>query len=321
MKTVICAGKNHEDSSLFFVAKTIQERVPGSLIVKSTSDKDLAHADLVINIDTNCTTALVRGKRFLHYDRLVVLLAGNLEENPLHEQLEMLGHAFNHTLVVHSKHSYNSVREFCTVWFSPAKARTLLSSIKCVPYGIEDSFVCSSTNSRDKWIVPYNRINQTQKNISKHYELTKIVSQILGAAEGAEVDMMFIASPNIMGQSVSLEKYPEYRFVLQPPTRQEYRELVSDRGMFLCTSNFESFGIYYLELMCMGAVGFFLDRPWIRELLPNYKYIASAQDFPQMVLEAYRNFDEAKSYVQTTVVPFIRKNYTLDSFVSGLVSV
>jgi hypothetical protein len=130
---------------------------------------------------------------------------------------------------------------------------------------------------------------------------------------------MFIASTNLW-QNVVPGDWPAYRFLEQPRTRDEYRSLVQDRGMFLCTSLSESFGIYYLELMLSGAVGVFLDKPWVRSLLPNYKLVYSEAELAAAYLSVYRNWDQYYEYVQKEVVPWVRQTYDLDKFVQGLLN-
>jgi hypothetical protein len=88
--------------------------------------------------------------------------------------------------------------------------------------------------------------------------------------------------------------------------------------LFLCTSNYESFGLYYLELLASGAVGVFLDKPWVRALLPGYRYVAKKDDLLGMLKHVREHHAEAKQYIQENVLPFIRATYTIDRFAGEL---
>jgi hypothetical protein len=88
--------------------------------------------------------------------------------------------------------------------------------------------------------------------------------------------------------------------------------------MFLSTSQWESFGIYYLELLCSGVVGVFQDRPWVRELLPGYRYIVSTKELVSTLQHVRENYDEARAYLLAEVIPQIRKAYDLKAFCQGL---
>lgn len=316
MRVVIFVGKNHEDASLYFVAKTLQDRIPDSVIIKSASDKAIVGTDLVINLDSGSITKLVSQKRYTNFKRLINFLSGDFYENSLAEKLEIIGHTYEIPLVLHSHYSLKGVTDFCKEWLIPSKIRAIQNNTKFILYGIED-FEWTQ-GDRNNFIVPYNRVNYETKGIDIHSDITEKVSKYL-EIKNQKMDTLFIVSPNI-SQLPDKEKFPMYRVVEQPRTRDLFRSLIKDRGMFISTSNAESFGIYYLELLCSGSVGIFLDKPWVRSILPDYPFIFKLQDMVAGVISVYENYEESSRLVRDEVVPYIKKTYNLDKFVKELIS-
>lgn len=318
--TVVFIGNNPEDSSMYLVGKQIADRIPGAVMARTTSDKSLAHAKLVICIAWEWTSPLLKVKRFLHFDKLVTFLASNFEEESLPEKFQIIGLTLSGSLVVHSEHTRTQISTFALKYLNMSTVRLLASRLNTRLYGVESVFTLSPDTDKNNWIVPYNRINQTQKDLNLHQELTSKIASAISLGTGDKLDTLFIASTNLWTK-VKPAEYPDYRFVEQPKNRDDYRVLIRDRGFFLCTSNYESFGIYYLELLLTGTIGLFVDKPWVRFQLPNYKHIYSAQDIPAAALMVYRDFEAQKQYIATEVAPWIRKTYDLDKFVQGLQSV
>ena len=65
-------------------------------------------------------------------------------------------------------------------------------------------------------------------------------------------------------------------------------------------------------------VGVFLDKPWINDLLPGYRYIGKADELLGMMLHVRENFADARRYVLDEVRPEILQHYTIHKFACGL---
>lgn len=107
-----------------------------------------------------------------------------------------------------------------------------------------------------------------------------------------------------------------YAFETQPD-RAGYKVNASKTGVFLSTSRYESFGIYFMELLLSGAVGVFQDYPWVRSLLPGYPFVAPASEIVPMMLWVQANYAEAKAMIAEPVETY-RGMYRLDRFVDEL---
>lgn len=316
---VVYVGNNHEDSSLYFVGKTIAERLPNSVIV-AKPEKKIHHAKLIVNIDWEHTLKLAKVRRFFHFEKLVTVLAGDFIEPYTSEKLAIIGDAFEFPLIVHSDYSRNLIMDFARKWLSPTKLRELDKNLHLVRYGIEPQFQYSVRTDPTKWIVPYNRIDRTWKDNDLHMELTTMATRAIEAKYGVTLDHLFIASQNLW-MEVKPEEWPAYRFLEQPKDRKDFHALIQDRGMFFCTCKSESFGIYYLELLFTGAIGFFVDKPWVRALLPAYPFVGPAKDLPAMALEIFGNYDHMRNQVKVYVDTVLRPRYNLDAFVQRIVEI
>lgn len=100
--------------------------------------------------------------------------------------------------------------------------------------------------------------------------------------------------------------------VREQGTRQQYVEWIADRGAFLCCSNFESFGIYYLELLLSGCVGVFLDRPWIMKLLPEYPLVGPKEALLPMMSDLVDRFPYWQERIRTETIPQIQSRYSME---------
>lgn len=311
MKAVY-VGKNPPGSSMYLVGQQIAGH-SGATLCTGINEK-MKGCD-VISIVPEDTPKIVSAKKFIGVGQITTLLAANWEEFGLWERSAMLGFATENKLVVHSPHSYQEVMKTAKELLSPAKMRAITNNLSMIPYGVGLEFKPTKRNPLN-WIVPYNRINASQKNMPMHNEIsTKFAISMRG-----KVDHLFIVF-----DALSVGKTTDksvYTVVPQPPTREEYVQLIADRGAFLCTSNYESFGIYYLELLCSGCVGVFLDKPWIKSLLPDYKLVAKDKA-EALALMKYvtKNYEMWQDYVKTETIPFIRSNYDLKEFSEKLMEV
>jgi len=251
------------------------------------------------------------------------------EEYHVHEQLTHLGaylkpklHGVPIRHVSHSRHNHNLIEKFARKYLSPSTYRELSGQLECILFGITDHFKPGDGPvSPDKIRVPYNRINQAQKNIKLHAEVTQQHLNWLSVTHGVETKADFYYAPGFGPEDKSYRfNRTVYNFIPQIKGRNEYAENLRGYGMFLSTSLFEGFGLAFLEMLASGLVGVFLDRPWIRLLLPEYRYIVPAGELAPCMAHVRENFEEARAYVLKEIVPLIQKKYALRRFCEEVVA-
>ena len=316
MKVALYTGKNPVGYSIVCMAEQLASRMEGAAIATSPGGKQIQHADLVVNFVPEDTEVIRGQQRYTHYVRMIVFLTPNWEEYTEITRMTIIGGALVDPFVVHSKYSYDLVARFIREYLSPGKARKALGNLHCIDWGIEPEFSASNLADPIKWIVPYNRINQQQKRVREHHDLSTTFTVAM-AQRGKVVDTLFIVHHGLFDTS-AMPQYDTYRWVDQPGNRDDYRSLLWDRGAFLCTSKYESFGIYYLELLCSGIVGVFQDEPWVRKLLPSYPLIHSRNNLVPSMLDVVDNYAAYRTLLTTEIVPYIRARYDLGKFATDL---
>lgn len=222
--------------------------------------------------------------------------------------------------LAHSPHNHSLITGDIKEFFSPSTARMMLPQFRQITFGVDLDMFKPSGGVPDKYnaIVPYNRVNEGQKKISLHHATTLAVRTAL-LLKGHDLKTNFYYADGFGPQD---KKYVDeegvYNFQLQPDTRKRYLKNCQKSGIFLSTAGMESFGIYYLELLASGVVGVFHDRPWVKKLLPDYKYSVPASDLKACMLHVLKNYDEARDYIINEVRPFIEERYALNRYMKNL---
>lgn len=310
MKAVY-VGKNAPGSSMYLVAQQVEEFGKAKL---ATCMADMKGTD-VINIVLEDTPKILAAKRFAGIGDITLFLAANWEEYTDWDKGAILAHTLGRPMVVHSKHSYNEVIKSARALLAPATLIRLMRNLHCIPYGVGLEFTPVKKDPL-KWIVPYNRINNDQKNCKLHTEISKA----FGVTHKGGVDHLMILHPSLT--VAEAKDASVYNIVEQPKTREGYLNLIADRGAFLCTSNYESFGIYYLELLCSGTVGVFMDKSWIRLLLPHYPLVAKTKEEALVMMrDVVARHDYWYDTIVDSIIPYIRKEYDLKKFATHIVRI
>ena len=110
-----------------------------------------------------------------------------------------------------------------------------------------------------------------------------------------------------------------YEISQQPDTREGYVANARRCGLFFSVAQYESFGIYYMELLFAGAVGVFLDRPWVRRLIPEYPFIVGKSEIVPCMLHIRENYDQVREPQVDKVLPALRERFSLAGFTASLV--
>jgi hypothetical protein len=297
-------------------------------IVPITGDGKLSFSKVnglpVVCLTEYSLNDLVSQLRYVHPTKIVSVILGNWEEHDLAFRLAYLSRFMSPSTngvsmvhVHHSKFMQDSVLRTIRETLVPSLGRELCKQLHLIPYGIEKGFA-PGRNDPDLLLVPYNRVNQTQKNVRLHAEATgKYQAWAVGAKYSPK--SIFYVMDGLGPDDKDLE-FDRSAYVFQPVIKDRviFKQTVSQFGMFLCTSNFESFGIYYLELLSAGVVGVFADRPWIRTLLPDYPFIVAPSELSQCMAYVRENYEHCRKIVLEKAIPYIQANYTVDKFAAGL---
>lgn len=215
--------------------------------------------------------------------------------------------------VCHSYHSHAKTVQHARKVFTPSIVQLIAQHTKVFPFGIEEGFA-PGKNDPDKMIAPFNR-KASQKKIDLHMEvLQKYQAKYGGQCKLWHAPNWGFDEDHPVVTSGVYDVEPQYA------DRAQFKQAVSEYGLFLCTSQFESFGIYYLELLAAGVVGVFLDRPWINDLLPNYPFIASAADLPATLMAVREDYEASRKLVQEYLAS-VMEMYRVERFYEDLLGV
>jgi len=132
-------------------------------------------------------------KRYVPYRRLVVLWASNIEESE-EEEIAMLGMcaAGGIRMIAYSHYAFKTLASKMNSIFSGSVARKIHKNLHRIDYGIPtEPFVDAGTNDRNKWLVPFNRWADTQKQLKLNHALTKDAILVIGHRGGEEVSIDF----------------------------------------------------------------------------------------------------------------------------------
>lgn len=283
--------------------------------------------DVLVNFQLDYTPKIIKAFRYQPVKKMVNVLAHNVDEYKPSDLVKyMLYHTYKDIpLIVPSDFSFYKLWKFSSAWFSPSKAIFFRENMKLNHFGITEGFA-PGNNNRDKFIVPMNRWHNAGKQIKAHHFLTTRIKTLLPSTSHTMYyapDMMYVNGYKVSVEEIT-EAYGTYEYdtVVQPDTKLEYQNNVKDAGIFMSTARSESFGLYYLELLESGVVGCFLDFPWIRKLLPGYRYRAFGHnELTNLVKWVYDNYDEASDYVKTDVIPYIKKAYRYERFLNDLLAI
>lgn len=285
-----------------------------------------AHKNIVICTQPNALVRLL-AEPFTMSPRLILsILLSNWEEHTpwirkayLAAVLDGKNSSTPLVTIVHSQHTYDMMLKDARQWFSPSNVQHVAQNLILELFGVGDEFDTDWKNDPDKLIVPYNRIVQSQKNLDLHVKTSRQYA-VLAEQKGYPVKAHdFLHAPAYDPAKIAEEKEigaDVYSFRPQYKGRQEMADGVRQYGMFLSTSMFESFGIYYLELLKSGVVGVFLDRPWVQKLLPKYPYVARAENLTAMMLEVRAHYEDAQIELKNYVIPEIKHRYSLTRFMA-----
>ncbi len=300
MDLAIYVGKNIETTSLMLVARQMQECVGGRVVEKVP---DLKGSDTVVNLIVADQPNILAQRRYIGSKRIVSFFAGNFEEftpSGMAQALLLLDEGVER-LLVHSQHTFDEIRAFAMRTFNYPLAKRVLERVHLVWWAIEP-FEYGQEKNPYHWMCPFNRINQTEKDIKLHAEVTRQL-QLIAATRGRKFQTDFIYGGVSSGLEIDLSCYR----MVQQGNRAMFHDFLRPVSGFLCTSRFESFGIFYLELLASGAVGVFADYPWARKLLGDYPLIVPKADLERACHDVLDRADYWRARVKPLVDGYVEK--------------
>lgn len=279
---------------------------------------DIPGSDLVVVNHPKDILKVLKHKRYCRIDNVVTLFSPHPHGFSKAEMAMMLMTAYDTPMICHSEYLYGLITAQVKELFAPAIARQILGNqLHYVPFGIIDGFSDSGENDKTTFVAPFNRVDRGFKRFDMHSDLTLKLHLMAKKKLGLDLTTVFRhATPdlaNLEGADTSM-----YSLEPQATEREVYMQQAKHYGMFIATSKMESFGLYYLELLASGAVGIFIDEPWVRRLLPDYKLVAKKDDLVPMALSVLNDYDRAKEYLKAEVQPYIQEHYNLERFVARL---
>lgn len=323
------AGNLPDSSSVIFgkdVAQVLKARGYRVRVCDTIKDSEAFHKNYVLNFREHLTGDLLKMNRFIHMEAVASLHAEAVENYSEQGWIAMVSNfmkpkAFGVpvSLVAISQYQYNQISRRVNGTFKPSVAKAVMANVRLYPGGVLPNFKSEGTNDRQLFIVPANRVNAPAKNLDLHSKVTTQVKTAL-AVKGHQTVHVFRYGPNY-----GSEKYPVNRFDLscykmmeQPKKRSSYVKQARRYGISISTSRYESFGLYYCELIASGVVVVFLDREWNRLLFPEYEYRCDADNLAALTLDTYNNYSEAQAYMLTTVRPYLDRHYRIGRLVDSL---
>lgn len=275
----------------------------------------------VINLLPHHITRIEGAKRFTGINKIVNVFAPNVEEYSPSEMASIALSALKHPMVCPSDYAHRSFMDFVVKYFSPEIIMKLGKNIHTIPYGINPQFSGKfNPANADRFIVPFVRDNQGQKRIKLHHDISKTIAKDVKNAFSRDISTTFLYNPVFLKKE---SLYPSYEMKEVFESQVLLSLDVRDYGFFISTSQFESFGLFYLELLASGVVGIFADKPWVRSLLPHdYPFIYPDKLLGKKALEVYAQVingdcDEAKKAI-LSAQSHIRTMYSWDTFASAV---
>lgn len=281
---------------------------------------ELSGSDIVLNFIVEGVHAVEEERRYVGYGPQACLFASNVEEHTKYKLTGYLSSMESVTFIAHSPYHYDNILSAIGV-FHPVHLKKLRANLKLIPWGVGAEFYSTNENDKKLWMLPFNRWQESQKQATKCTDVCVSARDVLAWKGEKGIVLRF----NTMSISWEKETFKKRSNLLEvhacPENRGDYIALCQKVGMFVSTSSYESFGIMFLELIVSGAVGIFLDRPWIRKLLPEYKLLVeNLADLPKMTVFVYNNYDRYASYLKKKVIPYIRETYSIPKFCKEITS-
>jgi hypothetical protein len=287
----------------------------GTVRIGGKLDKDhLGRPDLLINMDPKSVIEIEKVKRFFWYGDCFTIFTPCTYAFTDTQVTYMLASAAKMPMVVHSPILAQEVFQRVREMFSPSLQRKLLSNIWHINYGVlPDYEAVRRPEARFNFVAPFTRCIETQKHYTEHRLLTLHLQDMIKTRHGVDTqhDLYYASQKYSHIDKVDTTGYRTFPLIKD---RAEYKKRLLDYGFAISCSDYESFGLYYVELLLAGVIVVFVDHPWVRTLLPGYPFVAPKAEVEAMALHLFENYDAAFDQLEA-YLPHVRSEYLIPEFV------
>jgi hypothetical protein len=289
-------------------------------IVTTKTDAGVFRAELLLNFSPIDFVIVQKAAgRWWYCGQLVNVFSMSCEAYTQAMMAGFMATALETCMVCISPANYQDVIGRAKALFNPSTVRQLQSNLYHINYGVQDQFSFTKKQDLDRFIAPLTRVAE-DKRFADHQVATR-QTMALFHMKGMQPRTDLFLTINLKLSKLndlSIDGYDAHPLILD---RGKFAQTMNQYAFALCTCHFESFGLYYIELMLSGVIVIFLRYPWVHKLLPNYKYVVdSIEDLSSLALHLRMHYDEAFVYMEKEVIPFIRENYMIQQFADKLMN-
>lgn len=321
MKVVLYTDAD-KTGSCYLMTKDLEEELVklGHEAVTVTAQKDIGQhrPDLLLNFWPKDIIQLQKtAGRYYYCGKIVTVFTPSLEVFSDPQLAYMLISAKESPIVAHSKAIYDALVVEARRLFAPAILREILKSLHSVNYGVRDIFTAKKRKGEalNWYVAPMTRCT-SDKGFEVHQGVSQRLKLLFGMKGKTVATAFHAASEHLSHVSTKdMSMYDVRPIVLD---REKYAESVQQYAFSISTSPFESFGLFYVELMLSGVIVMFLDRPWVQKLIPGYKLVASQQELSALAWEVRKNYAKWYGYLEKEIIPFLRENYLIKNFATKM---
>lgn len=274
-------------------------------------------ADLLINFSVKDLVTIQRqAGRWWYCNQLLNVFTMSCETYTRARFAGMLASALDTPIICISKAIYDDLFYRGRELFNAASMRTIQRNMVWINYGVLDIFTFSKKTNLDAFLCPITRLSN-DKRYEDHQEATIKTMALFHLRGYQPTTTMFLTKKYWATKlkSATTDGYEVKEMILD---RTTYAQELQKYAFAIVTTHFESFGLYYIELLLSGVICIFTDYPWVHKLLPGYKYVCKKEDLPSLAIHLRDHYDEAFAYIESEVIPFIRQNYLLKTFAEKL---
>ena len=242
---------------------------------------------VVLNQRTTASCMLQKAlsKPFIGFSPTVVhyITGGDLNETHmiLHPTTvpEFLFALSQHWNIFHNEAHFQRVRKAMSGMFTPAVMRTFNERSIFYNLGVDLRALEAADEVPDDLKFPGEFVMLYGGRPAAHKNLDMMVkaAQALNVAGVKTKLLLFLTTERSMSGEDKIKTLEGLDFVDIRTNRPlgEFHAACHRADVFLGASSAESYGISYVEMMYGGAVGVFLDRPWVKAVVPaKYQFVA-----------------------------------------------
>lgn len=291
------------------IFKALQDQLHEVQVVYKLSDLP-KQCGILVNLLPKQLPKIHYQKRFVKIDKIYTVFTPNFIEFEEHDLIQILFLGKKYNFICPSETSYNDFDNFCLNNFSMELYKSIMDNTEMSFFGIKDIFKDINSNKKTKFIVPFTRVNETQKKITVQSKITSQIKKLI-----PESTHTFMCNPFFGKEKEHTFGYDEVIETIED--QNTLAGFVQEYGFFISTSKTESFGLFYLELIKSGVIGIFVDHEWVDRILPDYPFVCAEKDVVNTVNKLYNDYDSSKKKL-ADFQKYISDNYSWSKFIKSL---